>query len=102
MVHALFGANAVNIFKLFKFFLTLQDPMVNVPSRKRAPNNKDDHFFSHLIQFSTEAFEPGRNISSDKQDTSFQWHHEDKQRATLNGAEDGFPNQCTLLGWLHH
>ena len=66
LVHALFGANSTKIIKLFKFLFVVQDPMVNVPSRKRASNHKVDRFFSHLIQVSTEAFELGRNLSSDK------------------------------------
>ena len=33
-----------------------------------------------------QAFEPGRNISSDKQDASFQGHHEDKHRVTFKHA----------------
>ena len=49
LVHALFGANATNIFKLFKFLFEVQDPMVNVTSIKRASNHKVDHLFSHLI-----------------------------------------------------
>ena len=43
LVHASFGSNAENIFKLFKLLFAVQYPMVNVPSRKRAPNHKFDH-----------------------------------------------------------
>ena len=64
--------------------------MVNVPSRNHAQKHKVDHFFSHLIQVSTKAFEPDRNISSDEQDTSFQGHHEDKQQVTFKHEGDGF------------
>ena len=64
--------------------------MVNVPSRSQAPNHKYDHFFSHLIQIYTKALEPGCIISSDKQDTSLQIHHEDKERVTFKRAGDGF------------
>ena len=77
-VHALFGANATNIFKLLKKLFEVQDPMVNVTSRKQAPNHKVDHSFSHLIQVSNEEFETDCNLSSDRQDASFQVHHEDK------------------------
>ena len=48
-VHALFGAKAANIFKLFKLLFDVQDPTVDVPSIKQAPNQKFDHLFSHLI-----------------------------------------------------
>ena len=78
MVHASFGANAANIFKIFKVLFAVQYPMVNAPSRKQGPIHKVEHSFSHLIQVSTEAFEPGHNISSDEQDASFQRHREDK------------------------
>ena len=90
MVHASFGANAANIFKLFKLLFSVQDPMVNVPSRKQANNHTVDHFFSHIIQFFTEVFAPGHSISPDKQYTSFQGHHEDKQRVKFKRAGDGF------------
>ena len=45
--------------------------MLNIPSRKQAPNHKFDHLSSHLIQVSTKKFEPGFNNSSDEQDISF-------------------------------
>ena len=64
--------------------------MVNVTSIKRASNHKVDHFFLHLIQVSTKAFEPGRNLSSDKQDARFQGNHEDKYRVTFKHTGDGF------------
>ena len=72
LVHASFGANAENILKLFKILFAVQDSMVNVPLRKQTPNHKVEHFFSRLIQVSTEAFEPGRNLSFDKKYASFQ------------------------------
>ena len=37
-----------------------------------------------------QAFEPGCNISSDKQDASFQGHQEDKHRVTFKHAGDVF------------
>ena len=90
MVHASFGAKAAKIFKMFKLLFAVQDPMVNVHSRKRSTNHKVDHLFSHLIQVSTEAFEQGRNLSSDEQDASSQGYHGDKQQVTLKCAGDGF------------
>ena len=75
MVHALFGANDANIFKLFKILSVVQDPMVNFPSRNQAPNHKIDRLFSHIVQFSTEEFRPGHNLSSDKKDAIFQVHN---------------------------
>ena len=71
LVHASFDANAAKIIKLFKLLFAVQDTMVNVPSRKRAPNHRVNHLFYHLIKVSTKSFEPGRNISSDEQDESF-------------------------------
>ena len=46
--------------------------------------------FPHLIQVSTEAFELGCNISSDKKYENFQWNHEDKQWVTFKNTGDGF------------
>ena len=46
--------------------------------------------FSHLIQVSNKAFEPGCNISSHQQYASFQVHCEDKQRVTLKLIGDVF------------
>ena len=80
----------LHIFSNHSNCFAVQYTMVNVTSRKRAPNHKVDHFFFHLIQVSTKAFEPVCNISSDKQDASFQGHHEDKQRVTFKRAGDGF------------
>ena len=90
MVHALFGVKAANIFKLFKLLFAVQDPTVDVPSRNQAPNQKVDHFFSQLIQVSTETFEPGLNISSDKKYASLQVHNEDKRRLTFKHKGYGF------------
>ena len=86
----LFGENAANIFKLFKLLFELQGPSVKFLSRKRAPNHKVEHLFSHIIQVSNEAFEPGCNISSDEQDEILQGHHEDKHRITFKHVGYGF------------
>ena len=90
LIFASFGENAINRYKLFKLLFAVQDPMIPVPPRKNAPNHKVDHFFSHILNVSAEAFEPGRNLSSDEQDASFQGRHEDKARVTFKRAGDGF------------
>ena len=82
-------AQTLQIFSNYSKINLVHDPMVNVPSRKQAPNHKFDHLFSYLLQVSTKAFEPGRNISSEEQDTSLQGHHEDKQWVTFKRAGDG-------------
>ena len=64
--------------------------MVNVTSINQAPNHKVDHIFSHLIQVSTEVFDPGSNLSSYKQYTSFQGHHADKQWIKFKHTGDVF------------
>ena len=71
LVHASFGAKYANIFKLFKLLFAVHDPMVNLPSRNRAPNHEVENLFSHLIQVFTEGFELGSNLSSDEEDASF-------------------------------
>ena len=63
---------------------------MNIPSRKLAPNHKDNHFFSHILKVSADAFEPGAHLSSDEQDASFQGRHEDKSRVNFKRAGDGF------------
>ena len=90
MEHASFGTSAANIFKLLNILFWVQGPTMNVPSRKRAPNHKVDPLFYHLIQFSTDTFQLGCNLSSDKQDTSFKVHHEYKQPVTFKHAGYGF------------
>ena len=82
-------AQTLQIFSNYSKTNLVHDTMVNVPSRKRAPNHKFDHLFSYLLQVSTKAFEPGRNISSYKQDSSTQGNHEDKQRVTFKLAGYG-------------
>ena len=56
LVCASFGKNAMKRYKLFKLLFAIQDPMIPVPSRKHAPNHKVDHFFSHLLNVSSDAF----------------------------------------------
>ena len=90
LVCASFGENAMKRYKLFKLLFAIQDPMIPVPSQKHAPNHKVDHFFSHLLNVSSDAFSLGRNLSSDEQDASFQGRHEDKARVTFKRAGDGF------------
>ena len=64
--------------------------MVHATSRKQAPNHEVDYLFSCLIQVSTNSFELGHNISSDKKYASFQGHNEEKYRVTFKRAGDGF------------
>ena len=64
--------------------------MLNIPSRKLAPNQQVNHFFLHILKISTGAFEPGANLSSAEQDASFQEMHEDKSRYNSKQAGDGF------------
>ena len=64
--------------------------MLNIPSRKLAPNQQVNHFFLHILKISTGAFEPGANLSSAEQDASFQEMHEDKSRVNFKQAGDGF------------
>ena len=90
MVHASFCAKSANVFKPFIILFAVRYPIVNYNSRNRAPNHKVEHLFSNIIQVSTEAFEPGRNISYDEQDTILLVYHEDKHRVTLKCAGDGF------------
>ena len=83
LCYATFGSNAIKRHKEFKTLFAVQDPMLNIPPRTSAPNNKVDHLFSHLLKVSTDAYEPGEHLSSDEQDSSFQGRHEDKARVTF-------------------
>ena len=96
LVHSLFGANAVNIFKIFKFLFAVKDTMVDDHSRKRSLKHKVDYFFSHLIQVSTKAFEPGSNLSSNEQYARFQGHHEDTQSGNIQACKRWVFGRCAL------
>ena len=80
----------MQIFSNYSDFFAVQDLMVNVTSINQAPNHKVDHIFSHLIQVSTEVFDPGSNISSYNQYTSFQGHHANKQCIKFKHTGDVF------------
>lgn len=63
--------------------------MLPLPSRRLAPNHKIVQFVSHLLTVFPAAYKPGRDISSDDQDASFQGRHEVKQRVTYKRVGDG-------------
>ena len=90
LCHNSFGKNAERRHKEFKNLFAVQDPMLPIPPRHLSPNFKVDHFFSHILKVSSDAFEAGKHLSADEQDASFQGRHEDKQRVTYKKAGDGF------------
>ena len=72
------------------YLFAVQDPMVPIPSRKKAPNHKVDHMFAHMLRVFSDSYDVGKDISGDEQDAPFQGKHQDKQRVTYKKAGDGF------------
>ena len=70
-IYAVFDKNVVRRHKHFKFFFTLVDPRCPVPPKKQQPNYKVDEFFSHFNEVSLAAYDPGENLSTDKQNQRF-------------------------------
>ena len=64
--------------------------MVEIPSRKKAPNHKVDHMFAHMLRIFSDLYDVGKHISGDEQDAPFQGKHQAKQRVTYKKAGDGF------------
>ena len=90
VIHNAFGRSAVQRHKQFKYLFAVQDPMVPIPSRKKAPNHKVDHMFAHMLRVFADSYDVGKDIAGDEQDAPFQGRHQDKQRVTYKKAGDGF------------
>ena len=50
LCHKIFGSNAENRLKMFKYFFECQDPRLSTSSNTTHPNFKIDPFFLHLRQ----------------------------------------------------
>lgn len=90
MVHRIFGPNAEQRHKIFKAFLCVQDPMINIPPRKENPFWKVSSFLTWIQQVSVFAWSLGKNLAGDEQTLSMQGMHPDKLRITFKKAGDGF------------
>ena len=71
LCNLMFGMNSAKRHRVFKFLFTVHDPMLPLPSQKLAPDNKVDHFFSHLLTVFPTSYKYVGDLSSDDQDASF-------------------------------
>lgn len=84
LCNIMFGTNSAKYHIVFTFVFAVQDPMLPLPFQNLAPKHKDLHFFSHLLTSFSAVYTPGRDLSSDEQDASFQRRHKDKQRVPVS------------------
>ena len=73
-----FGTNAGQRLKEFRSVFAIQDPMVPIPERKKAPNHKVDPLLRHMQRIFLECWECGFQIAGDEQDAGFKGRHPDK------------------------
>jgi hypothetical protein len=90
-----FGANAFRIHKQVKAFLSLQDPLLPVPSRDVDPNWKIRPILDWMNYIGPKAVLLGECASVDEMTIGFQGSHKDKRRITYKAEGDGF--QCDAL-----
>lgn len=90
VVHNVFGISVVERHRQFNYLFAVQDPMVAIPSRNKAPNHKVDHIFAHMLRVFAELYDVGKDILGDEQDAPFQGKYQDKQQVTYKKADDGF------------
>jgi hypothetical protein len=78
-----------------KAFLSLQDPILPVPSRDVDPNWKIRPILDWMNYIQPKAVLPGECASVDEVTTGFQGSHKDKRRITYKAEGDGL--QCDAL-----
>jgi hypothetical protein len=94
-IAGMFGSNSVRRLKHFKAFFSVQNPLIQPPSRKTNPNFKVDHFLTWIRTVGMTAWSLGETFSIDEQTIGFQGKHQDKLRITYKKEGDGF--QCDAL-----
>jgi hypothetical protein len=94
-IYKSFGANAFQKHKQVKAFLSLQDPILSVPSRDVDPNWKVRPILDRMNYIGPKAVLLGECASVDEMTIRFQGSHKDKRRITYNAEGDGF--QCDAL-----
>ena len=87
---SVFGANGEKRYRQFCSLFAIQDPMIQIPDRKYAPNHKVDPLLLHMLRTFKECWAAGPFIAGDKQDAGFKGRHPDKQRVTFMKEGDGF------------
>ena len=90
-----FGPNAFRIHKQVKAFLSLQNPILPVPSRDVDPNWKIRPILDWMNYIGPKAVLLGPDASVDEMTIGFQGSHKDKRRITYKAEGDGF--QCDAL-----
>ena len=90
MVYKSLGPNATRRHRHFKCFFAIQDPRLQVPTRKTHPNWKVGPLLKHALSVCKEAMVPGRHVAIDEQTIGFQGNHEDKKRHDEKNEGDGF------------
>ena len=78
MCNQAFDSNAGERLIDFKRFLTLVDPRIPTPNRKKDPNFKINPIIKQLIHLSNKVMIIGKMISVDEQTISFKGRHVDK------------------------
>jgi hypothetical protein len=89
------GSNAFRKHKQVKAFLSLQDPILPVPSRDVDPNWKIRPILDWMNYIGPRAVLLGECASVDEMAIGFQGSHKDKRRITYKAEGDGF--QCNAL-----
>ena len=89
-IYHTFGPNAERRHRRFKTFLSIQDPSISTPSRKKYPNWK----VRPLVQWMNYLFPLilllGDCFAIDEMTIGFQGMHADKKRITYKAERDGF------------
>lgn len=90
MVYNAMGANAIRRHRHFKCFFSVQDPRIQIPSRKTHPNWKVEPILKQALKSCKEGIVPGRDVAIDEQTNGYQGKHEDKRRIDEKREGDGF------------
>jgi len=90
MVYNSLGSNSERRHRHFKYFFSLQDPRIAIPSKKIYPNWKIEPLLKQALRVSKEAVIPGQDPPINEQTIGFQGKHEDKKRIDEKNEGDGF------------
>lgn len=77
-----FGRDADRRFNQFQALFSMQDPVIELPSRKVAPIHKIDHMLLQMLFALNEAWDTWLYIAGDEQDAGFKGKHPDKAQVT--------------------
>jgi Transposase IS4 len=94
-LHLHLGANATRRYKMFRAFLSCQDPRAFPPSKKTHPLFKVSPVIKWINEVGPLSVDLGKSISIDEQTVGFQGRHSDKLRISYKAEGDGF--QCDVI-----